>query len=153
MNVKSEAEIISAITPVAESQNIEIVEVQIKVGRDPSITIFIDKEGGIDMDSCADFHRAIDSVLDELDPTYGAAYTLNVSSPGVDRPLKTQRDFDKCMGKKVEVKLYAPVKGKKFFEGILSFYDGNGLEITTSKGNIKFNMTQIAKINRAIEIL
>lgn len=153
MNVKSEAEIISAVSHIAESQNIEIVEVQIKTNKDPSITIFIDKDGGVDMDSCAEFHRAIDPVLDELDPTYGAAYTLNVSSPGLDRPLKTRRDFDKCMGEKVEIKLYAPVKGKKFFEGVLSFYDGNALEITTSKGKIKFNMTQIAKINRAIEIL
>ena len=87
--------------------------------------VFIDTETGVDLNTCEAFHRAIDPALDELDPTFGAPYTLNVSSPGLDRPLKTQRDFDKCMGSEVEVKLYAPMKGRKLFEAVLVGYDGN----------------------------
>ena len=116
MKIKSIEEIQAALLPIANDLEIEIVEVEFKQGREPALTVYIDTETGVDLDTCEKFHRAIDPVLDELDPTFGGAYTLNVSSPGLDRPLKTERDFNKCIGKKVEVKLFAPIKGKKFFE-------------------------------------
>ena len=90
-------------------------------------------------------------MLDELDPTYGAPYTLNVSSPGLDRPLKTQRDFDKCMGERVEVKLFAPLKGKKLFEATLVGFDGNNIELEEKGEVIKLEKTRVAKITRAID--
>lgn len=151
MKVKPVAEIQEALAPIAEEQAIEIVEVEFKQGREPALTVYIDREGGVDLDACEKFHRAIDPVLDELDPTFGAAYTLNVSSPGLDRPLKTQRDFDKCMGEKVEVKLFAPMQGKKYFEMTLVGYDGNCVELEDKGEKIKIEKTRIAKICRAIE--
>ena len=123
MKVKTIEEIQSAIQPTADEMSIEIVEVEFKQGKEPTLTVYIDVEGGVDLDTCEKFHRAIDPILDEVDPTFGAPYTLNVSSPGLDRPLKTDRDYEKAVGKLMEVKLFAPMQGKKFFEATLKGHD------------------------------
>ncbi len=152
MKVKSAEEIKNAIIPIAQDMQIEIFDVEWKINKNPSLTIFIDTEDGVDLNTCEAFHRKIDSVLDELDVSNGACYTLNVSSPGLDRPFKTDRDFERHLGLDVEVKLYAPIKGQKFFEGVLVGYDGKNVEIELTKDNtIKLSLTQIAKINEAIK--
>lgn len=151
MKVKSVQEIQEVLQPIADEMQIEIVEVEFKQGREPALTVYIDIEGGVDLNTCEVFHRAIDPVLDELDPTQGAPYTLNVSSPGLDRPLKTERDFQKVMGKKVEVKLFAPMQGKKFFEATLVGFDEHCVSIEENGNVIKLEKNKIAKINRAIE--
>ncbi|MBQ7165266.1 MAG: ribosome maturation factor RimP, partial [Clostridia bacterium] len=97
------------------------------------------------------YHRAFDSAIDELDPTYGEGYTLNVSSPGLDRPLKTPRDFERALGEEVEVRLFAPMKGKKFFEGVLAGSDDNTVTVEIGDEAVKFEKTKIAKINKAIK--
>ena len=151
MKVKSIEEIQAALLPTATEMQIEIVEVEFKQGKEPSLTVYIDIDGGVDLNTCEAFHRAIDPVLDEVDPTFGAPYTLNVSSPGLDRPLKTQRDFNKAMGEKVEIKLFAPLKGKKFFEAKLVGYDGNCVELEDKGETLKLEISKIAKICRAID--
>ena len=151
MKIKPIDEIQNALQPIADEMGIEIVEVEFKQGKAPALTVYIDIEGGVDLNTCEKFHRAIDTVLDEVDPTFGAPYTLNVSSPGLDRPLKTARDFQKCMGQKVEVKLFAPLKGKKLFEATLVSYDGKCIEIEEKGETIKLELSKIAKICRAIE--
>ncbi len=151
MKIKSVEEIQNALQPIANEMQIEIVEVEFKQGKAPALTVYIDVEGGVDLNTCEKFHRVIDSVLDDVDPTFGQPYTLNVSSPGLDRPLKTARDFSKCMGEKVEVKLFAPLKGKKFFEATLVGYDGNCVELQDKKETLKLEIAKIAKICRAID--
>ena len=151
MKIKTIEEIQNALQSTADEMQIEIVEVEFKQGREPALTVYIDIEGGVDLNTCEAFHRAIDPVLDELDPTQGAPYTLNVSSPGLDRPLKTERDFQKCMGKKVEVKLFAPMQGKKFFEATLVGFDEHCVSIEDNGNVLKLEKNKIAKINRAIE--
>ena len=151
MKVKTDTEIQNALQSIADEMQIEIVEVEFKQGREPALTIYIDTENGVDLNTCEAFHRAIDPVLDEVDPTFGLPYTLNVSSPGLDRPLKTERDFNKCMGKKVEVKLFAPLQGKKFFEATLVGFDEHCVSIDDGGNVLKLEKTKIAKINRAIE--
>ena len=116
MKIKPIDEIQNALQPIADEMGIEIVEVEFKQGKAPALTVYIDIEGGVDLDTCEKFHRAIDTVLDEVDPTFGSPYTLNVSSPGLDRPLKTARDFQKVMGQKVEVKLFAPRYARNLLE-------------------------------------
>ena len=106
--------------------------------------------GGIDLDACEAFHNAIDAPLDELDPTYGAPYTLNVSSLGLDRPFRKAADFEKNIGEEVEVKLYASVRGKKYWEGILLSYDGEAIRLRAGKETFTLELKQIAKINKAI---
>jgi ribosome maturation factor RimP len=103
------------------------------------------------LNTCEAFHRAIDTILDELDPTFGAPYTLNVSSPGLDRPFKTERDFERALGLEVEVKLYAPMKGKKFLEGVLTAYDGNTVTVEIDGAEQKIELTKVAKINKAVK--
>ena len=151
MKVKSIEEIQNALQPIADEMSIEIVEVEFKQGKEPALTVYIDIEGGVDLDTCEKFHRAIDPVLDEVDPTFGAPYTLNVSSPGLDRPLKTNRDFEKCLGQKVEVKLFAPLQGKKLFEAVLKGYDENCVYLEEKGEEWKLERSKIAKICRAID--
>ncbi len=151
MKIKPIEEIQNALQPIADEMSIEIVEVEFKQGKEPALTVYIDIEGGVDLDTCEKFHRAIDPVLDEVDPTLGAPYTLNVSSPGLDRPLKTDRDFEKCIGKKVEVKLFAPMQGKKLFEATLKGHDENCVYLEGKSGEFKLEKSKIAKICKAID--
>ena len=151
MKTKPIAEIETALQPIAAELNIEIVEIEFKQGKEPALTVYIDTETGVDLNTCEKFHRAIDPVLDEVDPTFGAPYTLNVSSPGLDRPLKTDRDYQKCMGLKVEIKLFAPMKGKKFFEATLKGHDENCVYLEEKGEEFKLEKTKIAKICRAID--
>ena len=151
MKFKSVEEIASALLPTATAMGIEIVEVEAKVTKNSYITVYIDTEEGVDLDTCEKFHNAIDPVLDEIDPSYGASYTLNVSSPGLDRPLKTDRDFQRRIGKDVEVKLFAPLKGKKYFECKLVDYDGNNVVLLDGEEQIKLPLVRIAKINEAVK--
>ena len=150
MKIKSIEEIQTALQPTADEMSIEIVEVEFKQGT-AALTIYIDTDGGVDLDTCEKFHHAIDPILDELDPTFGAPYTLNVSSPGLDRPLKTDRDFAKCAGKRVEVKLFAPLKGKKLFEATLTGHDENCVELENKGETFKLEKSKIAKICQAID--
>lgn len=152
MKIKSPEEIESFLSPIADEVGVEIVEVEVKAGKNPSLTVYIDTENGVDLDTCEKFHNAIDAPLDEFDPTFGAAYTLNVSSPGLDRPFKKERDFKKAMGEEVEVKLFAPLRGQKLFVGVLKDYDGNSITVDTDGGEVKFNLTTVAKICRYIDI-
>lgn len=151
MKTKPIAEIEAALLPIATQLDIEIVEIEFKQGKEPALTVYIDTETGVDLNTCEKFHRAIDPVLDEVDPTFGAPYTLNVSSPGLDRPLKTDRDYQKCMEQKVEVKLFAPMKGKKFFEAILKAHDENCVYLEDNGEALKLEKAKIAKICRAID--
>ena len=155
MKVKTVQEIESALSSVAKDIGVEIYEVVFKQGRNPSLTIFLDtdREGGIDLDTCEKFHNAANPVLDELDPTFGQPYTLNVSSPGLDRPFKKEKDYLRNIGKRVEIKLYAPYKGEKFFEAVLLEYNPVAGNVTLEKGEERFklNLNQIVKMSQAID--
>lgn len=148
MNFKTVEEIKAFLENIAAPMGIEIVDVEVK---GDNLTVFIETESGVDLDTCEKFHNAIMEPIDELDPSYGAAYTLNVSSPGLDRPFKTARDFERNLGKEVEVKLFAHLKGKKFLEGVLSAFDNNSVTITIGGAEEKIAKNKIAKINKAIK--
>ena len=150
MQFKSVEEIHESIKNIADGMGIEIVDIVFD-NKLTSLTIFIETENGVDLDTCEKFHRSIDVAIDELDPSYGAPYTLNVSSPGLDRPFKTQRDFERNLEKEVEIKLYAPLKGKKFIEGVLTDFDENSVTVKTEKEELKISLNKIAKINKAIK--
>ena len=153
MKVKSNAEIIEFLSEIANSLGISIYDVEFKQGKNPELTIYIEKDGGMDLDTCEVFHRAIDEPLDEFDPTFGEPYTLNVSSPGVDRPFKTEEDFNSHIGKMVEVKLYSAIKGKKFYEGELVSYNGQCIVIKIDKKTtLSIDMKNIVKVNQYVEL-
>lgn len=150
MEFKPLEEVSALLEKIAQSMGIEVVEVALN-DKQASLTVYIETEQGVDLDTCEKYHNAISDPLDELDPSFGEAYTLNVSSPGLDRPFKTYRDFERNLGKEVEIKLYAPIKGNKFIEGVLDEFDENTVTITTLKETLKIQRNKIAKINKAIK--
>lgn len=150
MQVKPIKEITEFLEKIATPMGIEIVEVEWN-DKAAALTVYIETETGVDLDTCEKFHNAILDPIDELDPTFDAPYTLNVSSPGLDRPFKTARDFERNLGKEVELKLYAPLKGQKFIEGFLTDFDDNSVTVKTDKEEIKISRNKIAKINKAIK--
>lgn len=96
------------------------------------LTLYIDSENGVTIDDCEKVSRAIDPILDENDPIE-EAYYLSVSSIGIDRPLKKDKDFERNMGKKLQVKLYAPINKKKELLGVLTGYDEENFSINVEK--------------------
>ncbi len=143
------------VAPIIDSLGMELVEVDFsKTRQGDALTVFIDKEGGVSLDDCEAVHNAIDAPLDDLDPTDGKPYTLNVSSPGLDRPYKTARDYEKHIGTASEVSLFAPMEklGKKFV-AILENYDAESGDVTLDAAGkkITINKKDIALIREHIE--
>ena len=106
---------------------------------------YIDREGGVDIDSCEAFSRAVEEELDKADIISGA-YSLEVSSPGVDRKLKKEREFEYYKGREVEVKLYAPSDGVKEFDGVLKGFCGGSAVIERDGGDIAVALKDAAYI-------
>ena len=104
---------------LADELGFELVDVALdKEDTGKYLRIYIDKEAGIDLNDCEKFHRAIQPQLESYDYDF-----LEVSSPGIDRPLKKDRDFERAMGMEVELRLFKPVDGQKEFSGELVGYD------------------------------
>ncbi len=150
MQLKPINEIRAFLEGIAAPMDIEIVDVEFDK-RAQTLTVYIDTDQGVDLDTCEKFHNAINDPIDEFDPSSGQPYTLNVSSPGLDRPFKTKRDFERNLQKEVEIKLFAPLKGKKYIEGFLIGFDENTVTVKTQKEEIKISLNKIAKINQAIK--
>ena len=141
-----------ALEPIVTELGYDIVEVEYAKKSDGyNLTVFIDSKNGISLDDCEKVHNAIDEPLDDLDPTNGESYTLNVSSPGLDRPLKTDKDLERNIGVVIEVSLYAAIKKCKHFVGELVGYDTESITIKTKKEEIKLERSGIAKICKYIE--
>lgn len=138
------------IKPYAESLGIELVEVEYaKKQNGMNLTLFIDKDGGVTLDDCERLHRLVDEPLDDLDPI-SESYTLNVSSLGLDRPLKTDRDFQKNIDKEIIVKLYSSVNGRKRFEGFLLSFDENNFTLRENKDILVFSRKAVAHVEPLI---
>ncbi len=151
MKVKPIAEVISYLAPIAEEVGVEIVDANWNM-RESALTLFIDAPGGVDLNLCEKFHRAVDAPLDELDPTFGAPYRLNCSSAGLDRPFKTERDYALHVGEKVELHLFAPIEGAKYHEGVLLGLAEGLVRVETEKGEISFPLEKISKACLLIEV-
>ena len=150
-DVKVRAEAVTAEAIAALGY--EIVEVTYKKEYGtPTLTFFIDvdREGGITLDDCEKVSKTIDPILDEADITNGVAYNLNVSSPGIDRPLKTERDFKKNKDKMIEIGFYAPINGKKKVEGKLLNWDEESVTVQVGKNTETFEKKAISIIKPVI---
>ena len=150
--MKLEQSVFEAINPTIEGLGYEIVEVEyVKKGTDMHLTVYIDVKSGISLDDCEKVHMAIDTILDELNPTQDKPYVLNVSSPGLDSPFKTQRAYERNYGREVEVKLYAQIKGVKLYEGVLIERTETTTTIETAKENIKIENNKIALVRQLVK--
>lgn len=118
------------INPIIENLGYEVVEVEYAKKVDGmNLCFYIDSPNGITIDDCEKVHKLIDEPLDELNPTGDATYILSVSSCGLDRPIKTDKDFKRNLGKIVDVKLYAPINKKKAYTGKLASFNENMIAI------------------------
>jgi len=128
----------------------ELVDVEyVKEGSNWFLRIYVDKEGGIDIDDCSRISEYASAKLDEQDPITNA-YFLEVSSPGAERPLKKPDDVRKAVGKHVYVTTYEPVGGSKEFEGKLLSFDGEQLVVETGKTQSVIPYGKVASARLAI---
>ena len=141
------------IAPIVENlgKDIEIVEVEFaKKYNGDNLTIFIDKPGGVNIEDCELVHNAVDGPLDELDPTEGRPYTLNVSSPGIDRPIVTDRDFARNIGIELELKLFEPINKKKMLVGTLVAFNNDSIIVEINGENLEIERKKISKATKFI---
>jgi len=139
------------VNPIIEENHFELVDVEyVKEGANWYLRVYADKEGGITIDDCVTISRALEAKLDEEDFIQDA-YILEVSSPGLGRPLKKDKDFERNLGAAVEVKLYKAEDGQKEFEGILSEYSQESVTIDTEGTSRTFRRKDIALIRQAVE--
>lgn len=154
MNRRQIEKMVADITmPIVEKFNYDLVDVEfVKEGPDYFLRIFIDKPNGITIDDCQKVSKMISEKLDDLDPI-DRSYYLEVSSPGIDRPLKNDRDLKKNVGKEVEIKLYAPLDGKKIYVGNLKDFNDEQIKIETEeKSEFIIPKEKISKINLAFRL-
>ncbi len=147
------AEVVSTLAlPIAEEFGYFIWDVEfVKEGGRRVLRITIDSEDGITIDDCEKMHRALDPVLDEADPI-AEAYYLEVSSPGIERDLRTDMHIEACEGWDVEVKLYAPIDGAKTFRGKLLPLTEDGDVAIEQMGKTRcFKRESVAKIQTYFE--
>ena len=135
-----------AITPTITELGYDIWDITYqKVGADYHLEITIDSANGINIEDCEKVHRAIDPILDEIDPIEGFYY-LDVSSPGIERELRTEAHILSQIGVKAEAKLYAAKDGKRSIIGIIKSLENGVLTITEGEADITVKLDEISKL-------
>ncbi len=138
------------VQPYLDEHGFELVDVEyVKEGSSWFLRVFVDKEGGIDIDDCGVISEYLSQKLDENDPI-PTAYFLEVSSPGAERPLKKKEDVAKAVGKNVFVTVYEPIDGLKEFEGKLESFEEEELVIQTGKKQHVIPYAKVASARLAI---
>ena len=147
-----EAKAEELVLPLVEANNFELVDVEyVKEAGTWYLRIYIDKEGGININDCELVSRAFSEILDKEDPIEDA-YILEVSSPGLGRPLKKDKDFQRHLGDEVEVRTYKPINKQKEFVGLLDAWDKETVTLQMESGEMMtIARTDIALIRQYIE--
>jgi|SRR5690625_1612743 len=151
-SVKEQTE--TLLLPILEDNDFELVDIEyVKEGNDWFLRVYIDKEGGISIEECGFVSGELSDKLDEAD-FISRSYFLEVSSPGVERPLKTKKDFVKSINKNVYVTLYVHIDGEKEFEGtLLDFTDDVATieyQVLAKKKTVEIPYDKIAKARLAV---
>lgn len=143
--------------PIAEELGYELVDVEyVKEGKNWFLRLYIDKQGGVDLDDCAVFSEKVSEKLDSIEPDpIPYAYYLEVSSPGAERPIKTDDDFTKAVGQYIYVALNGEFEGFDAYEGHLKAFDGDKLilevKIKTRTKELTLPKANVTKARYAIE--
>lgn len=140
------------ILPILEEFHFELVDVEyVKEGGNWYLRAYIDKEGGITVNDCEDVSRKMNELLDKEDYIEGS-YIFEVSSPGLGRPLKKEKDYARSMGKRLEIHTYRAINHQKEFYGILTAYDSDSVTIVTDEEEeMKFAKSELALIRLAFD--
>ncbi len=145
-----EAKTEQLLTPILDRLRFDLWDVEyVKEGADYYLRAYIDKEGGITIDDCVTVSRELSDLLDELD-FIEDAYILEVSSPGLGRKLKKDKEFERSIGKSVDLKTYKPVDGAKEFTGILKAFDANTVTIEIDGIEQSFERKELANIKLSV---
>ncbi|WP_057872894.1 ribosome maturation factor RimP [Loigolactobacillus rennini] len=145
------------IQPIVDSYHFELVDMEfVKEGKSWYLRVYIDKPAGIQLEDCAMISEKISEKLDAMDPDpIPQAYYLEVSSPGAERPLKKERDYQRALNQYIHISLYQPVNGAKAFEGTLIKLTADELTLSvkdkTRRKSLVFARQQIAHARLAIE--
>ena len=144
---KAEEKVSLLAERLAEELAVELVNVElVKEGRQWFLRIYIDKEGGMDLDTCEIFSRRLGEILDEDDPI-SQAYRLEVSSPGIERVLKKEKDFVRFSGQKVKISLFEAIDGKKQLIGLLMGIQDGKVKVEADEKVYELALAQISKAN------
>lgn len=139
------------VEEILKTTEIELFDIEyVKEGPFKYLKIYIDKPGGISVDDTADISRALNKRLDEAD-LIDEQYFLEVSSPGVERPFKKEKDYTSNIGNFVEARFYKPIDGKKSVRGLLKEKNENNIVIETGEGILRIEISDLSKINRVLE--
>ena len=137
--------------PIVEEQGCELWDVEyVREGSEYFLRLYIDKEGGVDIDDCEAISRAMDPILDEKDPVPGS-YHFEVCSAGLERALKRPGDFERFMGSPITVRLYRPYNGLKELPCVLRGYEDGKLTVESGKETITFEKSQVALVRLRVE--
>lgn len=134
-------ELYEALLPVVAAHDLELVDVEAGAGL---VRVVVDREGGVDLDGLASANRSVSAALDLLDPMPGR-YTLEVTSPGVERRLRTPAQFARATGETVSVRLVAGTEGARRLEGRLASADEEGLELELPEGRARFRYQDVER--------
>lgn len=146
-----EAKTEALLMPILDEFGFELWDVEyVKEGSEYYLRAYIDKEGGITIDDCVDVSRKLSDKLDE-DDFIDSEYILEVSSPGLGRTLKSDRDFSKSIGRDTDIKLYKPIDKVKEFEGILKAFDNDTITFLIDGNERVFNKSEVASVKLHVE--
>ena len=142
-----------SIEAFIKENDLELIDIEfLKEGKDWYLRVYIDKEAGVSLDDCQLVSEYLSNKLDEMDPIE-QSYYLEVSSPGLDRPLKTEKDFKRNINQLIEVSLYEPVNGKKIVEGELVEYKESTIAIKINENQMMvLERSNIAKAKPVLNI-
>lgn len=144
---KTETAVWQLAEPIAAESEFYIYDIEyIKEGGLWFLRVYIDKDGGITMDECEAFSRTLSDTLDEADPISGNYY-LEVSSPGIERRLKTEAHFRRYIGSVIDISLYKAVNGSKLITGILKKYENNEIAVEADGEDILLPLSSVSKAN------
>ena len=140
------------LLPIVEGHKFELVDVEyVKEGGNWYLRAYIDKPGGITVDDCELVSRQLSDLLDEKDYIEDS-YILEVSSPGLGRPLKKDKDFERSLGMEIEIRTYRPVQHQKEFTGLLKAYDKKTITIETENHeSMEFDRGDVALVRLALD--
>ena len=145
-------EIVAKIAePVVKAHGCELWDVEyVREGDQRFLRLYLDKEGGVDINDCEAVSRAVDPILDEKDPIQGS-YHFEVCSAGLERALKRPSDFERFMGSNITVKLYRPRNGLKEIPCVLRGYEDGKVTVEAGKETITFEKSEVALVRLRVE--
>ena len=151
MQGKTASIVFESLESVVNNLGFNLYDVEfVKQQNGMNLTLFITKDGDkVTIQDCELVHRTVDPILDELDPTKGQSYYLNISSVGLDRPLKLDKDFERCLGQEVVAKLYEAQNKQKEFIGTIKSYTQDELVLVVNNEEVVIKRQNLAncKIN------